>query len=87
MLSLALFVLAFVVILVGMLLIMLSIIGKGEEAEHGERRVEGGGVIIIGPLPIVIGTSQKIARILIILALTLFVVVVATFILLTRWAP
>ncbi|MEM1612366.1 MAG: DUF131 domain-containing protein [Desulfurococcaceae archaeon] len=84
---LVLFMLALIIVLVGMLLIVLSIIGRSEEIERGEKRVEGGGVIIVGPLPIVIGTSQRAALALIILALVLFVVVVATFILLARWTP
>jgi len=40
----------------------------------GEKRVEGGGLILIGPFPIVFGTSSKITRIMIIIAIVLIVV-------------
>jgi uncharacterized protein (TIGR00304 family) len=44
-----------------------------KETEHGEKKVEGGGVLIIGPLPIIIGTSERITKALIILALVLLI--------------
>jgi uncharacterized protein (TIGR00304 family) len=50
----------------------------------GESKIEGGGVIIIGPLPIVIGTSEKISKMLIILAIILTIVSIIMFLLLTR---
>ncbi len=35
---------------------------------------EGGGIIMIGPIPIVFGTSKKIVRMLIIVGAALFIV-------------
>ncbi|MCC6034470.1 MAG: DUF131 domain-containing protein [Desulfurococcaceae archaeon] len=61
---------AFIIILLGMLLIVFSML---KETEHGEKKVEGGGVLIIGPLPIIIGTSERITKALIILALVLLI--------------
>lgn len=54
-----------VIMIIGFMLIILGSI------KNSERRVEGGGVIIIGPLPIVIGTNEKISKILLVLAITL----------------
>ena len=46
----------------------------------GKGSVEGGGVIIIGPIPIAFGTSKKITGILLILAIILFLLTVISFI-------
>ena len=42
-----------------------------EPTEMPEKKVEGGGVVLIGPFPIVFGTNLRIALILIVLAITL----------------
>ena len=42
-----------------------------EPIEKPEKKVEGGGVVLIGPFPIVFGTNSRIALILIVLAITL----------------
>jgi uncharacterized membrane protein len=55
---------AFLLILMGFILLSLG----------GEREVRGGGVLIIGPLPIIFGTDQRVAKGLIILALVLTIV-------------
>ncbi|MCD6373478.1 MAG: DUF131 domain-containing protein [Thermococcus sp.] len=55
-------------ILVGFILIF---IGTLLLAAHGEGEVEGGGVIMIGPIPIVFGTSRGAATFAMILALIL----------------
>jgi uncharacterized membrane protein len=55
---------AFLLILMGFILLSLG----------GEREVRGGGVLIIGPLPIIFGTDQRVAKGLIILALILTIV-------------
>jgi len=72
--------LGFALIIVGFLITFLAImllLFKGLK----EGKAEGGGVVIIGPIPIVFGTSQKIAGWLIVLAIVL---VILTF-LLTFW--
>lgn len=53
------------VIMVGFLLLILG------SLKQGKSKIEGGGVVIIGPLPIVIGTSEKAAKILLVLAILL----------------
>jgi len=68
-------------IIVGFALIFLSTIAK--ESREGSR-VEAGGVLVIGPVPIVIGTSQRIAKAVLILALALFIVAIVFFVL-TQW--
>lgn len=69
-------IIGFILIFVGIAIIFISIIYlmyKSFRAESG--KVEGGGVIIIGPIPIVFGTSEKITKLLIVLAIILFIFV------------
>jgi uncharacterized protein (TIGR00304 family) len=56
-----------------------------KETEHGEKKVEGGGVLIIGPLPIIIGTSERITKALIILALVLLIFSLLVFLIFTGY--
>lgn len=72
---------AFVIIFIGILLLMLS------SMRSREGKVEGGGVIIIGPLPIVIGTGERISKVLLVLALVLTVVTLILFLLTSRFIP
>ncbi|WP_297471149.1 DUF131 domain-containing protein [Thermococcus sp.] len=57
-------------ILIGFLLVF---IGTLISAFSGEGNVEGGGVIMIGPIPIVFGTSRSAVTLVSLLALLLMV--------------
>lgn len=63
----------FAAVLVGVLLLVLSALRAG----GGESRVEGGAVLVVGPFPIVIGTSERATKTLVILAIALTLVVLA----------
>lgn len=76
------FVLAFIMILLGTLLIFLSLIRESRVGES-RGRFEGGGVLIVGPLPIVFGTTERVTKLLIILAIVLLLVSVISFVLVT----
>ena len=77
-LALLLFAVGFVVMLVGVLLIMLSALREAERRTEG-REVEAGGVLIVGPVPIVVGSSQRIAKILLVLAIVLTLLVLLVY--------
>ncbi|MEM1644736.1 MAG: DUF131 domain-containing protein [Ignisphaera sp.] len=79
--SALLIVVAIVVVIIGFLLVFLG------SMKNRESRIEGGGVIIIGPIPIVIGTSEKISKLLIVLAIILTVFVIALFLLTLKMIP
>ncbi len=79
-LSFLLMVAAFILIVLGMLLLLLQGLKEGEKG-----KVEGGGVLVIGPFPIVFGTNQRIARDLMIIALIFMIAVVLLFMLMLRW--
>ena len=65
-----------VLIVGGISLLLAALLSQG-----GNRKLEGGGVLIIGPIPIVFGTSSKVSVILLILAITLTLIALTTFIL------
>lgn len=76
----ALVVVGFVIVAVAMFWIMLS--GSRTQKQEGgeksgERRVRGGGVIIIGPIPIVFGTDRQSVKVLLILAIVLVALLLA----------
>jgi uncharacterized protein (TIGR00304 family) len=70
---LELILLGIVLIFVGILILMLSL------WRAGEGRAEAGGVVIVGPVPIVFGTSQRVAATVMVLAIVLTVVVLLLF--------
>ncbi|MEM0017180.1 MAG: DUF131 domain-containing protein [Candidatus Korarchaeum sp.] len=70
-------VLAFLMIALGFLLLLSSAPREG---------VRGGGVIVIGPIPIVLGTDQQVAKGLMILAILLVLVTTLMFLMLLRAA-
>ncbi|MET1159809.1 MAG: DUF131 domain-containing protein [Thermoprotei archaeon] len=75
-LTILLFLIAFIVIIIGVLLIFLNALRGSREA-----RVEGGGVVVIGPIPIVLATSKRAAELLLILAIILTVLAIILFLL------
>jgi uncharacterized protein (TIGR00304 family) len=78
-LTIALFAVAVILVLVGMLLVLL---GAMRESEEGEKKVRGGAVLVIGPIPIVFGSDKEVTKILMILAIVLTVVAAAIFVIL-----
>ncbi|MEZ0248480.1 MAG: DUF131 domain-containing protein [Thermoproteus sp.] len=59
---------------------------RSAEEKSGERQeAEAGGVIIVGPVPIVFGTNQRIAKIVLVLAIVLTVLVLVLFLLPYYW--
>jgi uncharacterized protein (TIGR00304 family) len=74
----------FICIFIGILFLMFSFLSTIEpgglsleyEEEHPGRRtsVKGGGVILIGPIPVVFGTNWKIALLLMILAIIIILI-------------
>jgi len=68
--------LGIVLVVIGFTILLLEALrnkGKGE--------VEGGMVVVIGPLPIVIGSSERVSIVLLVLAIVLTVIVLSIFLL------
>lgn len=74
MLDLAL--LGFAVIVLGFLVIFMAMARSGGSPDEERRtQVKGGGVIMVGPIPIIFGSDAKWASVAIVLAIVLIVVV------------
>lgn len=65
--------LGLIFVMIGVITIFLGVIIALMKREKG---VEGGGIIIIGPFPIVWGTSSKILKILSIITLLFIILIV-----------
>ncbi|HEV2389594.1 MAG TPA: DUF131 domain-containing protein [Nitrososphaerales archaeon] len=74
------------IILVGFLIVFLATAMSGEPSEGRERRsgVRGGGVIMIGPIPIVFGSDARWTSIAMVLAIVLIVLVLVSGVLIGR---
>jgi len=74
------------IILVGLLVVFLATVMSGRSSsQRGEQtRVRGGGVILIGPIPIVFGSDAKWASMAVVLAILLIVAVLLSWVLIGR---
>lgn len=81
-LMLLILLLGIVITIIGILLIILSMFLSTEK--ESESKIEYGGVLIIGPLPIVFGNRTKSAIIALILAIVLTILSIILFIITTR---
>jgi uncharacterized protein (TIGR00304 family) len=75
----------FLVLLIGMALLIIGVLliiirsssedsEKKREAEHKEGKVRGGGVVIIGPIPIIFGTDRKVVLLAVAVAIVIMVI-------------
>ncbi len=64
----------FMVFILGFLLIFISIIIFMVEGIRGRGKVKGGGLILIGPIPIGFGTDRETFKWMIILAVVIIIV-------------
>lgn len=78
-----------IMIVAGILVLILATLMelfKAKEKQEEERTsIQGGAVIMIGPIPIVLSTDPKSAKILMLLAIVLIVVTLLLMILLKFW--
>ncbi len=60
-------------ILVGTLLIFLDLIRRTSTKAGGvgEKRVEAGGAVVVGPIPIVFGSSKEVTKAMLVMAIIL----------------
>ena len=63
--GIALFLIGSLVSFIAMILLVLS------GAKGGKGKVRGGGVVIIGPIPIIVGTDKESVKIILILSIVL----------------
>lgn len=70
-------ILGIVIIFIGFIIILLAV----AKAMRGGGKVEAGGVVIVGPIPIVFGTSARATKMVLILAIALTILAIILFIL------
>ena len=58
-------------VLVGFAVVAVSLLFGGRGGESGRTEVKGGGVVMIGPIPIIFGSDAKWASVAIVLAIVL----------------
>ncbi len=69
-------------VIIGILVLFAGIIVS--IVKSGSGKVEGGGIIFIGPIPIVFGTSQEVTKTLLVLAIILVILAAIVYLLLSR---
>jgi uncharacterized protein (TIGR00304 family) len=77
-----LYTLAFVLIVVGIIVIILAVLLSSGKAENA--KVRGAGVIMIGPIPIIFGSDKKSIKTVIALALALTIALIILYYFLLR---
>ncbi|WP_338603795.1 TIGR00304 family protein [Sulfolobus tengchongensis] len=74
-----LFDVGFILIFIGIIVLFIGMIreaSKSSNQQEDKQKTQVGGVIFIGPIPIVFGSSKNIAKWMLIVAIVLFVLLV-----------
>jgi uncharacterized protein (TIGR00304 family) len=76
-----LFTVGFILILAGFVMVFVAALLLFFKALRGKGRIRGGGVVMIGPFPIVFGTDKESVKMLLLLSIALiaFVLILAVF--------
>ncbi|ARM75660.1 TIGR00304 family membrane protein [Acidianus manzaensis] len=77
--------LGIMLILLGFLIVFLGIIYdtffRNKEEGENQNKTEAGGIILIGPIPIIFGSSKKIEKWMIIVALVIVIIMAIIYLL------
>jgi len=71
-----LYTLGVALIIAGMTIMVIAVLSLLFSGTKREGKVKGGGIIIIGPFPIVFGTDKKIVKTLLLLSLVLTILLI-----------
>ena len=74
----------FGLVLVGIVLALVAVILLATRSADAGTKTRGGGILLIGPIPIIFGTDRESVKILVILAIILIAVVLVASIFLAR---
>ncbi len=77
----------FVLLIIGVLLIALGAVLGALKHSEGEGHTEVGGVIVIGPFPIIFGSSGRAAVFAAILAVVIIVLMIVFYIIVSKGTP
>ncbi len=79
--------LGLLLVFLGMIIIVTGTLLLALKVSKGEARVEGGGIVFIGPIPIVWGTSKNITQVMLILALAVSILLLILYVFMGREVP
>jgi uncharacterized protein (TIGR00304 family) len=74
----------FGLVLLGVVLALIAVILLATRSANAATKTRGGGVLLIGPIPIIFGTDSESVKVLVILAIVLIAVVVIASVFLPR---
>ena len=75
-----LYALGIILIAIGIVTIVLAVLRSRSTSEDTKETVKAGGVIMIGPIPIIFGTDKKSVKTILLLSIALTVIVLITII-------
>ena len=67
----------FTLVIFGFILAFVAVILLADKSKGSPNRTRGGGVLLIGPIPIIFGTDRESVKILVVLAIVLMIIVLA----------
>ncbi|QGA53442.1 DUF131 domain-containing protein [Sulfolobus sp. E5-1-F] len=76
-----LFDIGFLLIFIGIIILFVGMIREANKSSDRDQKTQVGGVIFIGPIPIVFGSSKGIAKWMLIVAIILFILMIIFYIL------
>ena len=74
----------FGLVLIGFVLALIAVILLATRSANAGTKARGGGILLIGPIPIIFGTDRESVKILVILSIVLIAVVLIASIFLAR---
>jgi len=74
----------FGLVLIGFVLALIAVILLATRSPNAGTKTRGGGILLIGPIPIIFGTDRESVKVLVILSIILIAVVVIASIFLAR---
>lgn len=84
MLGANLFSIGWLMVIIGFIIIFIAVVLMFIGSIRGKEEIQGGGAVLIGPIPIVFGTSKEIVKVMLIVAIAI-IIVALIFTLLTVW--
>lgn len=67
----------FILVIFGFILAFVAVVLLAAKSKENSNRTRGGGVLLIGPIPIIFGTDRESVKVLVLLAIVLMIIVLA----------
>jgi len=67
----------FILVIFGFILAFVAVVFLAARSKGNSNRTRGGGVLLIGPIPIIFGTDRESVKALVLLAIVLMIIVLA----------